>query len=145
MKSTGEILKELRGELSMEQLAEILNKNYSLSINKGMISRWENNKTSPDNIYLTAYAKYFDIDLNYIVGLTKVKKSLRNSLGQNEIDERIANLNTEELSELDKILNETALFFNNEKVSREDKDKLRRALTEIFFDSLATNKEKEKK
>ena len=142
MKNFGTRLKELRlsKDYTMDKLADELNSEYNLKITKSMISRWETGKAEPTNIFMSAYARYFNVDLNYIVGLTPEKRVLRNDME----DDRIANLNVEELSQLDKILNETNLFFNDETVDDDDKKKLRSALMEIFFDALAENK-KEKK
>ena len=39
-----------------------------------MISRWENGTAIPDNKHIVAYAKYFDIDMNYLIGLTNVPR-----------------------------------------------------------------------
>lgn len=76
--STGQKLKNLRIEkaLSMDELVNKLNSLYDLTMTKGMMSRWENNLSEPSNRFLSAYARFFDIDLNYLVGLTDVKKSL---------------------------------------------------------------------
>ncbi|MEJ8751629.1 XRE family transcriptional regulator [Lagierella sp. ICN-221743] len=71
MKSLGEKLREVRlnHNLSMDELTERLNKKYNLSISKSMVSRWENDKAEPLNTYLAAYAKEFNQDMNYLLGL----------------------------------------------------------------------------
>lgn len=76
--TTGEKLKELRvnSDLSMESLIEKLNEKYKLNITKSMVSRWENNLSEPSNKFIAAYAKFFNIDLNYLVGLTDKKTVL---------------------------------------------------------------------
>lgn len=66
----GKRLKELRKPLnnsgiSMDELCNIFKEKYNLNINKSMISRWENGTAIPDNRHIVAYAKYFDIDMNY--------------------------------------------------------------------------------
>lgn len=85
-------LKQLRIEagLSMDDEAEKLNKAFNLKITKSMMSRWENGSTQPTNIFLSAYAQYHDVDLNYLVGLTDLKKSLRECCAKEEFssDER---------------------------------------------------------
>ena len=35
-----------------------------------MVSRWENNLSEPSNKFVTAYAKFFNVDLNYLAGIT---------------------------------------------------------------------------
>ena len=71
----GKRLKELRKEnaLSMDSLVEKLNRKYNLNITKSMISRWENNLSEPSSKFITAYAKFFNIDLNYLAGITDIK------------------------------------------------------------------------
>lgn len=69
MENIGEKLKELRisREYTMDELLKIMNSNFNLSVSRGMISRWENNKAYPATKYLMAYSDIFDISLDYIV------------------------------------------------------------------------------
>lgn len=71
MKKLGQKLKEIRlqNNLSMDELTERLNRKYELNISKSMVSRWENNKSEPLNTYLSAYAKEFNQDMNYLLGI----------------------------------------------------------------------------
>ena len=68
----GKRLKELRknNKLSMDSLVEKLNKEYNLRITKSMVSRWENSLSEPSSKFITAYAKFFNVDLNYLAGIT---------------------------------------------------------------------------
>ena len=74
-------LKELRKKSgvkkSMEELCHIFAKEYGLNVNKSMISRWERGETIPDNKHIVAYSKYFDIDINYLLGIVNEKRSLK--------------------------------------------------------------------
>lgn len=77
----GDRLKELRKplagkNLSMDELSRIFKEKFKLNVNKSMISRWETGIAVPDNKHITAYAKYFDVDMNYLIGLTNVKRRL---------------------------------------------------------------------
>ncbi|MBR2056634.1 MAG: helix-turn-helix transcriptional regulator, partial [Clostridia bacterium] len=40
-----------------------------LGVSKGIISLWENEKREPTMSYLIALAKYFDVSIDYLVGL----------------------------------------------------------------------------
>lgn len=73
MMEVGDKLKEARisRNLTMDKLADILNKKYNLSISKSMISRWESGKNEPLNTYLGAYAKEFGLDMNWLLGLVE--------------------------------------------------------------------------
>ena len=83
----GKRLKNLRKEnsLSMDSLVEKLNREYNLNITKSMISRWENNLSEPSSKFITAYAKFFNIDLNYLAGITDIKNPAPESLTPIEI------------------------------------------------------------
>lgn len=69
--SLGEKLRELRSshDLSMEQLADELNDKYSTSINKGMISKWENNIGEPRLDTARVLSQFFNIKLDELLGL----------------------------------------------------------------------------
>jgi len=68
----GKRLKELREDkgLTMEMLAADMNYQYGLKLNKGTISRWESGATDPAISYVVKVADYFDVSLDYCVGLT---------------------------------------------------------------------------
>ena len=55
-------------------------------------------------------------------------------------DSRVINLNRKDRFKLEDILSESSLFFNDEKITSEDKKKLLDSITELFFDAKSTNK-----
>lgn len=57
-------------------------------------------------------------------------------------DPRVENLNKREKTQYEKTIDEAALFFNDENISEEDKQKLLLAMNEMFFMSKQINKEK---
>lgn len=63
----GTRLKTLRTErgIGQVQLAD------SIGVSKGIISLWERSKRDPTLSSLVALAKYFDVTLDYLVGLEK--------------------------------------------------------------------------
>ncbi len=67
MNDFGAKLLELRKErnLSQPQLAEALN------VGKSIISLWEMNKCEPTLSKLVSIAKFFDVSLDYLVGIEK--------------------------------------------------------------------------
>lgn len=71
--SFGETLKNLRKSRgwSQEELAKALNEKYSSTYNKGMISKWENNKEEPRMDTVRNFSDFFDITLDELLGLTK--------------------------------------------------------------------------
>lgn len=160
--NTGDKLKDLRikSNLSMDSLIEKLNKKYDLNITKSMMSRWENNLSEPSNKFVAAYAKFFNIDLNYLVGLTDIKSPLyieNTNACKSERDLMIEKyqLTPEELAEYDRIMKlsiemNTLMFQSNnielEVADKEEMDyELSETLKKAFISSLITKREKEKK
>lgn len=82
------------------------------------------------------------------LNLTKEERNrLDNAfIGRNVIssldDPRVENLNKREKTQYEKTIDEAALFFNDENISEEDKQKLLLAMNEMFFMSKQINKEK---
>jgi len=68
----GKRLKELRTEreLTLDMVVNALNTQYSIEINKGNLSKWENNVNSP-SLRMAAYlCKFYGVSLDYLLGLT---------------------------------------------------------------------------
>ena len=72
-------LKELREQkdLTMEMLAADMNQRYGLKLNKGTISRWESGATDPAISYVAKVADYFNVSVDYCIGLTDVSAPAR--------------------------------------------------------------------
>ena len=66
----GTILKQLRlnSSLTQEELATRLNKIYEIKLNKGMISKWEANKSEPSMKYIRIFSKFFNVTLDSWIG-----------------------------------------------------------------------------
>ncbi len=69
-----EKLKMIRIEhgFTLEEMAEILNKYSENKISKSTVHRWENEVNDPLATNLSLYSKAFNIDMNYLAGLTDV-------------------------------------------------------------------------
>lgn len=69
-----EKLKMIRSDhgLTLEEMAEILNKYSENKISKSTVHRWENEVNDPLATNLSLYSKAFNIDMNYLAGLTDV-------------------------------------------------------------------------
>lgn len=69
----GNKIKELRKSrnLTLEELADTLNKKYpdTINFNKGKISKWENNKEEPRLSSVKILADFFDVPLDYFNGI----------------------------------------------------------------------------
>ena len=75
--------------------------------------------------------------------LEEENKNLKEKYSQ--IDERVLTLDKKGFSQYEKTMNEASLFFQDENISDEDKQKMVMAISELFFESKQINKEKYKK
>lgn len=118
--NTGDKLKQLRidKQLSMDALTDKLNSKFGLNITKSMMSRWENNLSEPSSKFVAAYAKYFNVDLNYLVGLTDDRRPLNLTENSSKpetppvVDTSV--LTPEELAEFNKVTQTNRLLFFND-------------------------------
>lgn len=74
-----EKLKALREEkgLTLDMLVYDMNTRYNLELNKSLVSRWENGVNEPSLKYAGFIARYYDVSLDYLVGLTEVRTPAR--------------------------------------------------------------------
>lgn len=93
----GSILTSLRNErqLTMDMLVEDINYKYDMKINKSMVSRWERNENDPSLEMAVILAKYYNVSLDYLIGLTDVKTPARllASASKKQNDEPVIKLN----------------------------------------------------
>lgn len=66
----GERLRELRGNMSIEDLVNKLNDLYESSISKSMISRYENGESDPKMGTIRIFADYFKVSADYLTGMS---------------------------------------------------------------------------
>ena len=75
-----ERIKELRQEreLTLDMLVADLNDKYpDMNVNKSMISRWESGKNDPTLGNAKILSQYFNVSLDYLIGLTDVRTPSR--------------------------------------------------------------------
>lgn len=71
----GKRLRSLREErdLSLDMVVYDIDQKYTIELTKGHLSRWENGKNLPSVRYAAYLAKYYNVSLDYLIGLTDVK------------------------------------------------------------------------
>lgn len=69
--SLGAKIRVLRGKLTQDELADKINAAYGTSLNKGMISKWENNLIDPSLEYARILVQFFGVTLDELLGLTE--------------------------------------------------------------------------
>ena len=126
--------------LSIKQLAELA------GVGNGTIGEIERGKNKSKPVTLEKIAKA--LKLTPEERDTLFSCLIPKDIGKKIIeanDQRILSLNKRELSQYEKTMQEASLFFNDESVSEEDKQKMLLAMNELFFESKQINKEKKKK
>lgn len=75
----GSRLKELRTErdMSLDMVVYDINQRYNIEISKGNLSRWENGKNTPSLPMAKYLCLYYNVSLDYMLGLTKIKAPVR--------------------------------------------------------------------
>ena len=75
----GNRLRELRTErdMSLDMVVYDLNKRYGLKLTKGNLSRWANDINTPSLIFAKYLCIYYNVSLDYLLGLTRIKAPVR--------------------------------------------------------------------
>lgn len=75
----GKRLKELRIErdMSLDMVAYDINQRYNLDLTKGHLSKWENEKNTPNLKFAKYLCLYYNVSLDYLLGLTNIKAPVR--------------------------------------------------------------------
>ena len=77
----GDKLKALRSEkgLTMDLFVADMNAKFpsEKTINKSMVSRWENNENDPTLENAKNLSIYFDVNLDYLIGISNVRMPSR--------------------------------------------------------------------
>ncbi len=75
MDELGKRLKNLRLErdLTIDMMVYDLKSKFNIEISKANISRWENGISEPSLHYVRYLCKYFNVSLDYLIGLTDVR------------------------------------------------------------------------
>lgn len=79
VKGIGNRIYQLRSEkeLSMDMMVADMNQKYGIQLNKSMLSRWEKDKTNPSLESAKYLCDYFDVSLDYLIGLTDTRTPAR--------------------------------------------------------------------
>lgn len=80
MTDIGKRIKEMRTsrDLTMDMLVEDMKQQFpDLSIDKSLLSRWENGQNEPTLEKAKYLSMYFNVSLDYLIGLTDVKTPSR--------------------------------------------------------------------
>lgn len=79
IKGIGNRIYQLRTEkgLTMDMIVADMNEKYDIQLNKSMFSRWEKEITNPSLENAKFLCDYFDVSLDYLIGLTDARTPSR--------------------------------------------------------------------
>lgn len=129
----GNRLVELRKEkgLTQEELAKALN------ISRSALSLYEIGKRDPDTETLKKIAEYFNVSIDYLLGRTDIP----NPHIPNDYTQKYK-VTKKDLKQYEEFIQRAGAFFMDDKVAEEDKEKLFRDISELFWKSKEINKQK---
>lgn len=115
--------KELRKQknLTQQDLANEFNEKYGYNFTKASISQYENGKVMPELNALKDFSKYFEVSLDYLLGISNV----RNTLSFEN--------NYKTYSEIIDIIDK---FFDDDNFDNNDKTNLFRHVSQLYFDKM---------
>jgi len=155
------ILKGLREQkqISMDKMCEDLNNVYDVSIAKSTISKWENGKAEPSLANARILTKYFNVTLDYLLGLEKEESYNFNKLSKEEttllenynklnaLGKKEANKRVAELTEITRYLNTTTdeitatkdnvVELNNKKITYDDFETVAAHNDDLTYDEIS--------
>jgi transcriptional regulator with XRE-family HTH domain len=133
MSSLGKRIKELREEkgLSQIELAKLLN------ISNTTLSQYETNQRVPSDEIKIKLAEFFNCSVDYLLGRTDI----RNPYIPEEYTQK-HKVTKRDLMQYEDFIKQAGIFFMNDEVAEEDKEKLFRDISELFWKAKEMNKKK---
>lgn len=126
-------IKYLRAEkgISQNELAK------ALGLTQQAISAYENGLREPDLETLQKIADFFDVSLDYLLGRTDIRKPFipENYKEKHKITRR-------DMLQYEDFVKHVNAFFMDDKVADEDKEKLFKDISELFWKAKEINKQK---
>lgn len=121
---------ELR-DLKPTKLSELSN------INKSTISQYIQGVYQPKRARIELFAKILNVNEAWLIGYNV-------PMERNQQDDRFLSLNSKGKKQYENFLNEATMYFNDEKISLEDKEKIFQSLQDVFFEVKLLNKKNKK-
>lgn len=111
-----DILKGLRDQkqVSMDKMCEDLKNIYNVAMAKSTISKWENGKAEPSLANARILTKYFNVTLDYLLGLEKEELYNFNKFSKEETT-LLESFNKLDTDDKNKVIDYTQLLSNQDK------------------------------
>lgn len=133
MATIGERIRQLRKEynLTQEQFGKLF------GIVKSTVSMYESNKSVPDDEMKKKIAEHFNVSLDWLMGRTDIP----NAYIPEEYTQK-HKVTKRDLMQYEDFIKQAGIFFMNDEVAEEDKEKLFRDISELFWKAKEVNKKK---
>lgn len=128
--------------MRIKQALEIRNlKQIELSEKSGVkpsaLNQYISGKIVPRQKALSALALALNVSETWLMGYNV-------PIERNQQDDRFLSLNSKGRKQYENFLNEATMYFNDEKISLEDKEKIFQSLQDVFFEVKLLNKREKK-
>ncbi len=138
MESIGHRILRLREEKEMKQkeLADLA------GITEASLSRYENNKRTPNGEVISRIATALEVTTDYLLGMEKPPSIFDEIPIPEPYTDKYKVTSRDKKQYLEHMKKATEAFFMNDEFDEEDKREILDAMTEIFWEAKARNKRK---
>lgn len=128
-----EILRQLRTEknLSQKDVAD------AIGVDRTTYTKYETGKSQPDFVTIQKLAEFYSVSVDYLLGRTDI----RNPYIPEEYTQK-HKVTKRDLMQYEDFIEQAGIFFMNDEVAEEDKEKLFRDISELFWKAKEMNKKK---
>ncbi|HEY8361978.1 MAG TPA: helix-turn-helix transcriptional regulator [Tissierellaceae bacterium] len=128
-----EILRQLRTEknLSQKVVAD------AIGVDRTTYTKYETGKSQPDFTTIQKLAEFYSVSVDYLLGRTNI----RNPYIPEEYTQK-HKVTKRDLMQYEDFIKQAGIFFMNDEVAEEDKEKLFRDISELFWKAKEMNKKK---
>jgi len=128
-----EILRQLRTEknLSQKVVAD------AIGVDRTTYTKYETGKSQPDFTTIQKLAEFYSVSVDYLLGRTNI----RNPYIPEEYTKK-HKVTKRDLMQYEDFIKQAGIFFMNDEVAEEDKEKLFRDISELFWKAKEMNKKK---
>lgn len=128
-----EILRQLRTEKNLSQ-KDVAN---AIGVDRTTYTKYETGKSQPDFTTIQKLAEFYSVSVDYLLGRTDI----RNPYIPEEYTKK-HKVTKRDMAQYEDFIKQAGIFFMNDEVAEEDKEKLFRDISELFWKAKEMNKKK---
>ncbi|WP_274964150.1 helix-turn-helix domain-containing protein [Tepidanaerobacter syntrophicus] len=128
-----EVVKKLRAEKQVSQKAVA----DAIGVDRTTYNKYETGKSQPDFETIKKLADYFGVSVDYLLGRTDIRNPyIPDEYAKNH------KITKRDLEQYEDFVEHIGAFFMDNEIAEEDKEKLFRDISELFWESKEINKKK---